>query len=64
LLGLFVGVSLADRTAFSPGGELPARILLFQRNLERAFPAPELLTREIARTLHHARGHYLGLDEE
>lgn len=63
LLGLFVGISLAERSSFSVGGELPPRILLFKRNLERAYPDPDALTREIARTLHHELGHYLGLDE-
>jgi len=64
LLGLFVGVSLAEQSQFSPGGELPPRILLFQRNLERAFPEPQELRTQIARTLHHELGHYLGFDED
>ncbi len=64
LLGLFVGVPLSDRTSFSPGGELPPRILLFKRNLERSFPGEDALKEEIARTLHHELGHYLGLDED
>jgi predicted Zn-dependent protease with MMP-like domain len=64
LFGLFVGVPLTERSTLDPGGELPARILLFQRNLERAFPAAEQLTAEIARTLYHELGHYLGMDED
>ena len=64
LLGLFVGVPLSERSSFSPGGELPPRILLFKRNLERIFPESEMLREEIVRTLHHELGHYLGLDEE
>lgn len=64
LLGLFVGVSLPDRSNFSPGGELPPRILVFKRNLERTFPEPNALKEEIGRTLHHELGHYVGLDEE
>lgn len=64
LLGLFVGVPLADRSNFSPGGELPPRILVFKRNLERTFPDPKDLREEIGRTLHHELGHYLGLDED
>ena len=64
LLGLFVGVPLSERTNFSQGGELPPRILLFKRNLERSFPDPEELCVQIARTLHHELGHYLGLDED
>jgi len=64
LFGLFVGVPLTERSSLDAGGQLPARILLFQRNLERAFPEVELLTEEIARTLYHELGHYLGMDED
>jgi predicted Zn-dependent protease with MMP-like domain len=64
LFGLFVGVPLTARSSFSPGGELPPRILLFQRNLERCFPQRERLIDEITRTLYHELGHYLGMDED
>jgi predicted Zn-dependent protease with MMP-like domain len=63
LLGLFVGTPRTEDSVFA-GGELPPRILLFQRNLERnALDEDELLD-EIAITLRHELGHYLGLDEE
>jgi predicted Zn-dependent protease with MMP-like domain len=64
LLGLFVGVSLPERTHFDGPGGLPARILLFQRNLERHAGDLETLRSEIAITLYHELGHYLGLDED
>ena len=64
LLGLFVGVALSERSSFSTGGELPPRILLFQRNLERYAADPEELREEIVVTLYHELGHYLGLDED
>jgi len=64
LFGLFVGVPLTDRSNFSPGGELPPRILLFKRNLERCFPEPGELVLQIAVTLYHELGHYLGMDED
>jgi len=64
LLGLFVGVPLSERSSFSPGGDLPPRILVFKRNLERMFPEEAALREEIGRTLHHELGHYLGLDED
>ncbi len=64
LLGLFVGVPLDEVSSFSPGGELPPRIFLFKRNLERfASGAPEL-AEQIRVTLYHELGHYLGMDEE
>ncbi len=63
LLGLFVGVSLADRSHFESVGALPPRILLFKRNLERHAQDEIDLRDEIAVTLYHELGHYLGLDE-
>ncbi len=63
LLGLFVGTALPERT-FSGPSSAPPRILLFQRNLERFVEDEEMLREEIAKTLHHELGHYLGMDEE
>ena len=64
LLGLFCGVPLDAPTHLSPGGELPPRIYLFRRNLERFVQDPSDLPREIAVTLYHELGHYLGMEEE
>ena len=64
LLGLFVGVSRDRRSSLSPGGELPPRILLFKKNLERMALEVDELVEEIAVTLYHELGHFLGLDEE
>jgi predicted Zn-dependent protease with MMP-like domain len=64
LLGLFVGISRDQESTFSPGGELPPRILIFQRNLERMALQADELAEEIAITVYHELGHYLGLDED
>ncbi len=64
LLGLFVGRALTERSFSGPGGELPPRILLFQRNIENAVADREELRREIVVTLRHELGHFLGHDEE
>ncbi len=64
LLGLFVGVPLTERDLQSTGGEHPARIYLFKRNLERFTSSTEELAEQIAVTLYHELGHYLGLDED
>ena len=64
LLGLFSGVPLPDQVNQGPGAELPARILLFQRNLERFAVEREELVEQITITLYHELGHYLGLDED
>ena len=64
VLGLFVGLPRSEQTVFSPGGELPPRILLFQRNLERAAQDEAELVEEIGVTLRHELAHYLGLEED
>lgn len=64
LLGLFVGIPLPDRSFSGPGGELPPRILLFKRNLERSAADTEELCEQITVTLYHELAHYLGFDEE
>jgi predicted Zn-dependent protease with MMP-like domain len=64
LLGLFTGLTLDGQSYLSPGGELPPRIYLFKRNLERTVRQPAELADQIRVTLYHELGHYLGLDEQ
>src|SRR5688572_1845622 len=59
LLGLFVGVALPEKSFQGPGGDLPPRILLFQRNLERYAADEKALRDELRRTLYHELAHYL-----
>jgi predicted Zn-dependent protease with MMP-like domain len=51
-----------------PGGDhagaLPDRIVIYRRPLERAFPDPEELERQIRITVLHEVGHFFGLDED
>ncbi len=63
-LGLFVGLPLGADSSFSPGGEVPPRIYLFKRNLERQSSATGDLAEEIRVTLFHELGHFLGMDED
>lgn len=63
LLGLFVGISRLDAGADATA-ELPPRIFLFQRNLERASRDEAQLVEQIRTTLYHEIGHLLGFDEE
>jgi predicted Zn-dependent protease with MMP-like domain len=63
LLGLFVGASRLD-AAEDATAELPPRIFLFQRNLERASRDEAELVEEVKKTLYHEIGHLLGFDEE
>jgi predicted Zn-dependent protease with MMP-like domain/Flp pilus assembly protein TadD len=60
-LGVYVGTPLTLRTE---GAErLPDRIILFQRSIENVCHDTEEVVREIAITLKHEIGHFLGFDE-
>jgi predicted Zn-dependent protease with MMP-like domain len=65
LLGLFDGYSRADESLENPwSSAFPARVYLFQKNIERACPDLDELKRQINITLLHEVGHFLGLNEE
>jgi predicted Zn-dependent protease with MMP-like domain len=61
--GMFVGHTLRDRSVFSTPQVAPT-IFIYQRNLERMCFSREELIHEIALTLYHELGHYLGLEED
>ncbi len=61
LLGLFTGPTHGERYAGT--GDIPPTIVLYRRNLERLSRDPGHLMEEIATTLYHELGHYLGWDE-
>ena len=63
LLGLFAGPSRLERST-AEGLDEPARVYLFQHNLEALARNTEELEREIEITLYHELGHALGFDEE
>ncbi len=63
VLGLYVGQSLREESVFD-ASDTPRGIYIYQRNLEHACHTHEELVEEIATTLYHELGHYLGLDEE
>lgn len=64
ILGLYAGLPLPEREPSHGSGALPDRIYLFQRNIERISPDRDTLVEEIAVTLLHEIGHFLGFDEE
>jgi predicted Zn-dependent protease with MMP-like domain len=63
ILGLFRGAP-HGRKHSDPWSALPSSIVLYQRNLERSARDRDELVREIAVTLVHEVGHFLGLDED
>lgn len=63
-LGLFRGTPGPLQSVSDPWSVFPSAIVLYQRNLERFARTREELEDEIAVTLQHEVGHFLGLDEE
>jgi predicted Zn-dependent protease with MMP-like domain len=61
-LGLYVGTPMPLRE--NEARDLPDRIVLFQRSLESACKDRDELVEEIAITLKHEIGHFLGLEED
>ena len=61
IIGSFFGYPHAERT---PPGALPAKIVVYRRPLEEAFPDPDELQREIRVTVLHELAHYFGFDED
>jgi predicted Zn-dependent protease with MMP-like domain len=63
LLGLYRGVPLPDRSV-TQAIDMPARIILFKRNIERVCGDREEMIEQIRVTLLHEIGHHFGFDEE
>lgn len=64
VLGVFRGSPLGEKGTFDPWSHFPNSILLFQRSLENSVATREELVDEIAITLLHEVGHFLGFDED
>jgi predicted Zn-dependent protease with MMP-like domain len=61
ILGSFFGYPKGERT---PSGALPAKVVIYRRPLEAAFPDPDELERQIRITVLHELAHYFGIDEQ
>jgi predicted Zn-dependent protease with MMP-like domain len=61
ILGIFSGY---PRGETMPSGALPAKIVIYRRPLEAAFPDPDELRRQIRITVLHELAHYFGFDED
>jgi predicted Zn-dependent protease with MMP-like domain/Flp pilus assembly protein TadD len=64
ILGVFQGTPLDERLDTHAGHHETARIVLFQKNLERFARTRDELLEEIRITVLHEVGHLLGLDED
>jgi predicted Zn-dependent protease with MMP-like domain len=64
ILGLYVGTPLPERESLPATGKLPDVVYLFQRNLEHAAADRDELLEQIAITVYHEIGHYLGYDDD
>ncbi len=63
LLGVFVGVPTTQRSVFAlPGG--PARIVLYQKNIEAVCHSDAEIRRQVRLTVIHEVGPYFGMSEE
>ena len=63
LLGLYFGPPRSELTSPLGSALPPGRIVLYQRNLESLAADEAALEAEVARTLRHEIGHYLGFGE-
>ena len=61
ILGSFFGYPHGEPI---PSGALPARVVIYRRPLERSFPDPAELERQIRITVLHELAHYFGIDED
>jgi len=63
VMGEFEGYPITERRVTDPETQIPPKIHLFQKNIERVCASQEDLVREIEITLLHEIGHFFGLDE-
>ena len=61
ILGIFSGY---PRGETMPSGALPAKIVIYRRPLEAAYPDPDELREQIRITVLHELAHYFGFDED
>lgn len=63
LLGLYTGLTREEMLQTDPGPHLPARVMLYQRNLERGCRSEAELAASVRDTLRHELGHHLGMTD-
>jgi predicted Zn-dependent protease with MMP-like domain len=64
LLGLYQGLSLAQESFFSAGGQQPPRISIYRGPILRLCVTAEEVRTEIRDTVVHELGHHVGLGDD
>lgn len=64
LLGLYCGPEREDFRSGAAHGQLPAKVYLYQWNLEDSVGSVEELQKEIRLTLRHELAHHFGFDDD
>jgi len=64
LLGLYKGLPRADMATPLSGAHPPARVILYQRNIEALCPDEAELGRHVQLTLRHELAHHFGFTDE
>jgi len=64
LLGLYSGTAIGEESFFNPGGQLPARILIYRGPILRLCRTSEEVVQEVRDTVVHEIGHHFGLDDD
>lgn len=63
LLGLYVGVSLTNRTPLNYVGAMPDRIFIFRGPICERSPDTDSLVRMVQRTVIHEVAHHFGISD-
>jgi predicted Zn-dependent protease with MMP-like domain len=64
ILGLYAGATRAEMLSNDAHGSLPAKVYLYQRNLEDISKNASELRRELRLTLRHELAHHFGFDDD
>jgi predicted Zn-dependent protease with MMP-like domain len=63
LLGLYVGLTREEMRSTQSGTYMPARVLLYQRNIESLCRDLDDVRRQVALTLRHELAHHFGFSD-
>ena len=64
LLGLYKGLNRAEMLSTNSGTHPPARIILYQDNIQAGCPSDRELMKAIRTTLRHELAHHFGFSDE